>query len=641
MLDNLHHMTNSLTHRGPNDSGYWLDSDVGIALGHRRLAILDLSAEGHQPMVSSDQRYYLVLDGKIYNHLALRRQLMKAGYTSWRGTSDAETLLGAIMQWGIRRALQACIGMFALAIWDKYTHRLTLARDRMGEKPLYYGWVGKHFLFGSELKALRAHSDWTAEINREAVANQLRLGYIPAPQTIYRNIYKIAAGHMLQITPHHRPSNEPRLEAYWSLSEQVAATTEHTIRTDAEYVHALEALLRHSVRQQMQTDVPIGALLSGGVDSALIVALMQSQANRPVKTFTIGYENTTFSEAPHARAIATHLGTEHIEFIATSQDIIDIIPQLPQLFDEPFSDIAQIPNILAAQLAKTCITVGLCGDGADELFGGYKRYAYIQQAWKHLHHLPHFMRGGLAGTLNHWNVPAWDKLIQPFSGLIPQRLRITEPKEKLRKIAGLLSAKTPDDIYSRLLSHWQHPEDLVLGVQCAPSAIPNHLPNGLNIAERMMFLDSVTYIPGNMLTRLDRSSMSIGLEMRTPFLDQRIVEMAWQLPLHLKIQQGQSKWILRQILQHYVPPHLNARPKQHWGMPLAGWLRTSLREWAHYLLNPTRLQQQGLLDPEPIQQKWHEHLTGAHNWQDCLWDVLMFQAWYEQQQAGVRHTIAA
>ena len=632
MLDNLRNMTNSLKHRGPNDSGYWLDSDAGIALGHRRLAVLDLSAEGHQPMTSSDQRYCLVLNGEIYNHQTLRRQLLKAGYVAWRGTSDTETLLAAIMHWGIRRTLQACVGMFALAVWDKHANRLTLARDRMGEKPLYYGWVGRHFLFGSELKALRAHPDWTADINREAIACQLRLSYIPTPLTIYRGIYKLAPGHMLQITPQHRPSNEPRIETYWSLNEYIQPEPQRPLRTDTEHIHALEALLRHSVRQQMLADVPLGAFLSGGVDSSLVVALMQNQANRPIKTFTIGYEEKAFDSAPHARAIAKHLGTEHIEFVASAQDARDVIPQLPNLFDEPFSDMSQIPMFLAAQLARTRVTVCLSGDGADELFGGYNRHTHADQVWKHLHHLPYFMRGGLAGTLDHWNAQQWDKLLQPLANLLPLPLRSNEPSEKLRKISEVLKAKSPEDIYRRLIAHWKHPEELVLGVQHVPDPIPPHLPRGLSLAERMMYMDTIGYLSGNVLVKTDRSAMGVSLETRSPFLDHRIVEMAWQLPSHLKIQHGKGKWILRQILHHYVPETLIERPKQVFGVPLDSWLRTSLRDWGQHLLDPNRLQQEGFFDPAPIQQKWREHLAGTHNWQHQLWDVLMFQAWHAQQQ---------
>ncbi len=641
MLDNLRKMTSTLNHRGPNDSGYWLDSDAGIALGHRRLATLELSAEGHQPMTSPNQRYHVVCDGKIYNHHTLRRQLGKAGYSAWRGTSDTETLLAAIMHWGIRRALQACVGMFALAVWDNHTQRLTLARDRMGEKPLYYGWVGKHFLFGSELKALRAHPDWTATINREAIASQLRLSYIPAPLTIYQGIYKLAPGQMLQITPQHRTGSEPRIAAYWSLAEHIQPEIERPTRTDAEHTHTLEALLRHAVRQQMLADVPLGAFLSGGVDSALIVALMQNQSNLPVKTFTIGYEDTALNEAPPARAIAKHLGTEHTEFVANSVDVKDAIAQLPSLFDEPFSDMAQIPTLLAAQLARTRVTVSLSGEGADELFGGYKRYAYAQSVWQHLHYLPYLMRNGLAKTLKRWSTQPWDKRLQPFMNALPNRLRVSNSQEKLRNVSSVLRAKTPEDIYRCLISHWQHPEEFVLGVHNGYDPVPSQLPTGLSFPERMMYMDTINYLSGDILTKVERGAIGASLETRAPFLDHRVVEMAWQLPLHLKMRQGQGKWILRQILHHYVPPALIDRPQQNPSVPLGAWLRSSLRDWAEPLLAPSRLQQEGFLDPEPIQKKWREHLAGTHNWQQDLWDVLMFQAWHEQQRQPLMQALAA
>ncbi|EIJ36607.1 asparagine synthase (glutamine-hydrolyzing) [Thiothrix nivea] len=637
MHSNLHRMTSTLAHRGPDDSGLWIDREAGIALGHRRLAILDLSPEGHQPMASASGRYTLIFNGEIYNHQELRKRLAREGYTHWRGTSDTETLLAAFSCWGIRRTLQACIGMFAMAVWDGHTRRLTLARDRMGEKPLYYGWVGRHFLFGSELKALRAHHEWNAGINRDAIASQLRLSYIPAPHTIYQGIFKLEPGHLLHVTPQATPGCTFQTESYWSLPAYIGNTHDSiTFKNLPEQTAALETLLSRAVRQQMLSDVPLGAFLSGGIDSSLVVALMQEQSNRPVKTFTIGYEEESFNEAGYAREVARHLGTEHTEFIASPVDAMDIIPRLPTLFDEPFSDMSQIPTLLVAQLAKTRVTVSLSGDGADELFGGYNRYFYAQQIWRRLQHLPGFLRSGLAGTLGRLDARQWDRLLNPLSSALPEQLRFNEPGEKLRKASETLNARSPEDIYRRLISHWKQPEEVVLGLQHSPDPIPTNIPAGLTFPERMMYMDATGYLPGDILVKVDRTAMGVSLETRAPFLDHRVVEFAWQLPLPLKIHNGQGKWILRQILDHYVPRNLIERPKKGFGVPLDNWLRTSLRDWAESLLAPARLRQEGFFDPAPIEEKWRQHLAGTHNWQYLLWDVLMFQAWHEQQSPVIR-----
>ena len=602
MLENLRRMTNTLTHRGSEQVGYWVDSDAGIALGQRRLAILEPSTEGQQPMASIDQRYQLVMDGRIYNHQALRYQLTKMGYTHWRGASDTETLLAAISQWGLRRALQACVGMFALAVWDKHTHRLTLARDRLGEKPLYYGWINNYFLFGSELKALRAHKKWQADINREALACQLRHSYIPAPLSIYNGIYKLVPGQMLQISSTSRPGSTPRLDNYWALPEHLPHNTllPDYRTTHHDHLHNLEGLLRHSVRQQMQADVPIGAFLSNSVGSALLTALMQNQSALPIKTFAIGYEQQ-LNSLKTARNIAAHLGTQHTDYLLSAPDITQIVPQLPQVFDEPFANPAQIPSLILARLAKSQVDVSLGDVGADVLFAGYERYVHAPHVWKYLHHVPQFVRNGLSQHLSRW---------QPM--------------------ATFLKAKSSDDLYRHWLSHWKSPEDVVIGVQHTPNMMPIPLPT-LNTSERMMYMDSLDYLPNNSLANLDRSSMYYGLETRNPFLDHRLVEMAWRLPLDLKLHHGNNQCILRQLLRHYLPTPICAALSSEPRPPLAQWLRTCLKDWAEHLLNRNRLQQEGFLDPDGIQQKWHEHLSGQRNWQYDLWNVLMFQAWHEQQ----------
>ena len=631
-MQNLRHMTASLKHRGPDNRGLWLDYETGVGLGYRHLATRQSEQTHLQPAKCPSGRYRLVFTGTLYNAIQLRQRLRQDYTHPWRNDSQSETLLAGFLCWGIQRTLQACMGAFTLAVWDAQTRTLTLAGDRMGEKPLYYGWVGRTFLFGSELKALCAYQPWSPTINREALASQLQLSYIPAPLTIYQNIYKLQPGHYLSISAQHLPGYLPPSQAYWSLHDllkQASISTE-TIETD-HTISALESLLRETVKQHMQADVPVGTLLCGSVQSSLLAALMQSQTAQTIKTFTVSYQQQAFNGSQQAHLVARYLGTDHSEMLIQPQDALNVIPALPGLYDEPFSDIEQIPTLLLAQLARQQVKVGLSAEGADELFGGHNRYVQSWQLWRCMHPMPTMVRRGLAGTLHHLDAPCWDKAWNCLMHLLPQRLRFQETTKKRHQLSSILYADSPQQAYQQLMSHWQHPEELVIGVQASPPLMHHDLPAHLSFPERMMYLDTMGCLPGNILTNLDRTTMSVGLENRNPYLDQRVVEFAWQLPLTHKIQHGQGKWPLRQLLQQYLPSNLLEHPKQPVSVPMDVWLRTSLREWAEHLLSPTRLRQEGFLDPEPIQKKWQEHLSGKYNWQYELWDILMFQAWNEQR----------
>lgn len=628
-------MANTIVHRGPDSAGYWHDAASGIALGHRRLAIVELSPAGAQPMQSACGRYVIAFNGEIYNHLDLRRGL---GNLSWRGHSDTESLLAGFSAWGIRATIERCIGMFAIAVWDKRERVLTLARDRIGEKPLYYGWQAQGadacLLFGSDLAALKAHPAFSAGINRNALALYMRHNAIPAPHSIYQGIYKLPPGCLLTVSLSER---EPKIEPYWSLpqmAERGVATP--FVGTDAEAVDALEALLKDAVRQQMMSDVPVGAFLSGGIDSSTVVALMQEQSNRPVKTFTIGFSEEGYNEAVHAKAVAQHLGTDHTELYVTPQQAMDAIPKFPTLYSEPFSDSSQIPTFLVSQLARQNVTVSLSGDAGDELFAGYNRYVQGHSWWNMLSRIPVAMRRVLAGSVQAISSDHWNTLLGPLQPVLPPTLRMANVGDKLHKAAGVLCARTIDELYLGLVTHWE-PENLVLGATEPLTYLRGDaLPLiGLDEVQRMMALDAITYLPDDILVKVDRAAMGVSLETRVPFLDHRVVEFAWQLPQHMKLRGGVGKWALRQVLYRHVPPVLIERPKMGFGVPTGSWLRGPLRDWVESLLDESRLQQEGFFNPAPIRQKWAEHLSGKRNWQHHLWDVLMFQAWLDEQARGV------
>ena len=633
LKDAVSGMVSRLHHRGPDDGNIWLDEANGIALGHRRLSIVDLSSAGRQPMLSVFSRYVIAFNGEIYNHLDLRNELMN---TNWRGHSDTETLLAAFEEWGIEATLKKAIGMFAIALWDRQTRQLTLARDRLGEKPLYYGWQGggerASFLFGSELKALKAHPAFSAEIDRDALCLLMRLNYIPAPHSIYRSIYKLQPGTFLTVSLERR---EPVIHTYWSLADVAVSGNRHRFTGSPEQaVDELDVLLKSAVRQQMVADVPLGAFLSGGIDSSTIVALMQAQTAQPVKTFTIGFNEPGYNEAVHAKAVARHLGTDHTELYVTPQQALDVIPNLPKLYCEPFSDSSQIPTFLVSQLARQNVTVSLSGDAGDELFAGYNRYILAQNLWGKVSRVPLGMRSLAAAGIRGISPTAWNKFLGPLQPFAPRSLRQANVGDKLHKGAGVLGARTIDDLYLGLVTHWE-PEDVVLGGNEPKTYLRGNRPHldGLDDVQRMMAMDAMTYLPDDILCKVDRAAMAVSLESRVPFLDHRVVEFAWRIPQTMKMRDGVGKWILRQVLYRYLPKELIERPKMGFGVPIDSWLRGPLKEWAEELLDEGRLRREGYFNPAPIRQKWAEHLSEKRNWQYHLWDVLMFQSWVEENKS--------
>jgi asparagine synthase (glutamine-hydrolysing) len=632
-------MADALTSRGPDSYGYWSDSKQTIALAHRRLAVVDLSTTGHQPMLSPSGRYVIAFNGEIYNHLDLREQLAVGGSNriNWQGHSDTETLIVGIEAWGLEDTLKKSVGMFAFALWDREEQVLVLARDRIGEKPLYYGCQKGIFLFGSELKALKAHPAFEGEIDRDAITLQLRHNYIPSPFSIYKGVRKLLPGSFLKL-PVRRGlfsvTELPEPTPYWSFVDAIIRGIENPFDgSDSDSVDMLDHLLRESVRHQMLADVPLGAFLSGGVDSSSVVALMQAQSSRPVKTFSIGFDVTGYNEAVYAKAVARHLGSEHTELYVSPQQAMDVIPRLPTLYDEPFSDSSQIPTFLVSEMTRQHVTVSLSGDAADELFGGYNRYLLTSRLWSKLNRLPSAVRCWGETALTALSPDQWNKLLGAVQHFMPPTWRLANLGDKLHKGAGVIGCNSIDSLYLRLVTHWDAPSSLVIGANEPGTLLtaPNTLLSFLGGIERMMALDTMTYLPDDILVKVDRAAMGVSLETRVPFLDHRVVEFAWSLPMSKKIRNGQSKWILRQLLYKYVPKQLIERPKMGFGMPIGSWLRGPLRGWAESMVDESRLRQEGFFNPAPIRKKWNEHLSGQRNWQDHLWDVLMFQAWLEQE----------
>ena len=627
----LRSMTYRLHHRGPDDSDVWLDERAGLGLGHRRLSILDLSPAGHQPMTSADGRYVMVFNGEMYNFDALRRELESLRH-AFRGHSDTEVFLAAISQWGLEEAVRRFNGMFAFALWDRQTRTLFLGRDRLGEKPLYYGWAGTTFLCASELKALRAYPAFKAEINRDALALLLRYDYVPAPHSIYRGVYKLPAGTLLTVKPEDI-GREPSPVPYWSLQDVVErGAADPFLGTDDDAVAQLDELLRDAVKLRMVADVPLGAFLSGGIDSSTVVALMQAQSARPVKTFSIGFHETAYDEAQFASKVARHLGTDHTELYVTPAEAQAVIPRLPTLYDEPFADSSQIPTFLVSELARRQVTVSLSGDGGDEVFGGYNRYFLGQRIWGGIEWMPRAVRMGAGQALRALSPQAWNALFRRAGFFLPSSIKVQNPGDKLQKLADVLAMDNPRALYWGLVSLWKNPTEVVAGAT-EPVTIFNETQQrtGLkDFRQQMMFMDTVTYLPDDILVKVDRASMGVSLEARVPLLDHRIVEFAWRLPVSMKIRRGQGKWILRKVLDRYVPRELIDRPKMGFGVPIDSWLRGPLRDWCESLLDERRLRTDGFFDPRPIREKWSEHLSGRRNWQYLLWCVLMFQAWREQ-----------
>jgi len=630
-------MARAITHRGPDSEGVWCEEGEPLVLGHRRLSILDLSPAGNQPMQSICGRYVIAFNGEIYNHLVLRSQLEEDHRNlSWRGHSDTETLLAGFAAWGIERTLKATVGMFAIALWDKQDQVLTLARDRMGEKPLYWGWCDDVLLFGSELKALKAHPAFNAGVDRGALALLLRHCYIPAPFSIYQGIQKLMPGHYLRIPLQDdvAQSKGAQPEAYWQLKQVVEEGLANPFTGSADAaVDILESRLSASIGEQMFSDVPLGAFLSGGIDSSTVVALMQAQSKQPVRTFTIGFDQAGYNEATHAKAVAEHLGTHHTELYVRSEDALAVIPKLPAMFCEPFGDSSQIPTFLVSQMAREHVTVALSGDGGDELFGGYNRYLAARKVWGPVQRLPVFARHAGASLLRSLSPATWDKLFDWARPVLPSRLRLSIPGEKARKLADVLALSDGHEFYRQLTSHWTDPASLVIGATEPQTLITNPAawPQTDSLEHAMMAMDAQTYMADDILTKVDRAAMANSLETRVPMLDHRVVELAWRMPLNLKIREGQGKWFLRQVLYKHVPRELIERPKMGFGIPLDTWLRGPLREWAEALLDESRLRSEGYFHPAPIRTMWAEHLSGKKNWQYHLWSVLMFQAWLEAQ----------
>lgn len=617
-----------IEYRGPDDAGVWFDVSAGLALAHRRLSIIDLSPAGHQPMLSPCKRYVMAFNGEIYNHQDLRVELEAEGHgINWRGHSDTETLLAVLRHWGVMGGLQRLNGMFAFALWDAQERTLFLARDRMGEKPLYYGRIGKTFLFGSELKALAAHPDWRGEVNRDALALYMRHSYVPAPWTIYQGIHKLPPAHYVAIREGGSVVSEQ--QCYWNLC-QVAESGVAALNSGPEMmIDELDALLRDAVVRRMAADVPLGAFLSGGYDSTIVAALMQAQSDRPVKTFTIGFLEESYNEAKHAKAVAEYLGTEHTELYVTPEEAMAVIPKLPTIYDEPFADSSQIPTFLVCELARQHVSVSLSGDGGDELFFGYNRYIRGYRILQQLRVLPPILRKGVAWLLRHAPGHALDTLQKR----LPQQIQIPNLADRLPKLAEILAHRDGASFYRELVSYWKAPDQLIIDSH-EPRTIlsdPDCLPGLTGLRERMMYMDMMTYLPDDILTKVDRASMAVSLEARVPMLDHRLVEFAWGVPMDLKYRDGQGKWLLRQVLYRYIPRKLMERTKMGFGVPVEHWLRGPLREWAEELLSEKRLREEGFFDPVPIREKWEEHVTGKRRWHSYLWVVLMFQAWLDNK----------
>ncbi|HEY3198784.1 MAG TPA: asparagine synthase (glutamine-hydrolyzing) [Nitrospirales bacterium] len=624
-------MSRVLVHRGPDEGGMWFDVPTGIGFAHRRLSIIDLSPAGNQPMQSACGRYVVTYNGEIYNFRLLRLELEGLGQ-KFRGHSDTEVLLAAVSQWGLEKAVDRFNGMFAFALWDREAQSLHLCRDRIGEKPLYYGWMGRTFLFASELKALLTHPACKSEVDRNALALYLRHSYIPTPYSVYKGISKLPAGTMLTITA-RGPHIEPTPVAYWSAKEVAErGVLDMFAGSEEDAAVQLDALLMDAVKLRMVSDVPLGAFLSGGIDSSTVVALMQAQSAQPVKTFSIGFHEDSYNEAVDAKAVARHLGTEHTELYVTSEEARAVIPYLPQLYDEPFSDCSQIGTFLVSKLARRQVTVALSGDGGDELFAGYNRYFWAESIWNRMNRLPMAVRNAAAAALTFMSADTWNTGFDVVRAMLPRAFRVQQAGDKLHKLAGVLSAEDQAALYRQLVSHWTIPAAVVLGASEPMTILSDrtrwsHLED---FRQQMMFVDTVTYLPDDILVKVDRASMGVGLEARVPLLDHRVLEFAWRVPISMNIQGRTGKRLLRKVLDKHVPLKLVDRPKMGFSIPIDSWLRGPLRDWAEDLLDEGRLNKQGFFSPRPIRQKWLEHLSGRRNWQYHLWDILMFQAWLNE-----------
>ena len=624
-------MASALIHRGPDDRGVWVDADAGLGLGHRRLAVIDLGPGGAQPMTSAGGRWVLAYNGEIYNHLELRRRLEAKG-TQFRGGSDTEVLVAAVERWGVDRALDACEGMFALALWDRQERQLHLVRDRFGEKPLYYGWVGRLFAFGSELKALCTLPGFVAELDRRAVARYLRHNCIPAPDTIYRGMRKLLPGHLVTVSRASSPGVVPEQRGYWSSVDAVEkARWQPLTASDAEMTDRLEAALSKAVAARMVADVPVGAFLSGGIDSSTIVALMQQHTSVPVRTFTVGFADRSFDESAEAAAVAAHLGTQHTAVQVGDAEAVEVIGHLPDIWDEPFADVSQIPTYLVSRVARQDVTVSLSGDGGDELFAGYNRHAWLDRLWGRAAVLPGGVRRSAGSALGRIPPSVIEKAGRVAS-VLPAGWQVRNPSTKVAKLGRVLAASDATHAYEALTTHWAEATTMVLGADVRNGAADATVPPlaGAGITEQMLWLDLVGYLPDDILAKVDRAAMAVSLETRVPFLDRELLHLAWSLPLNAKLRDGRTKWLLRQVLERHVPPALTDRPKMGFGLPIGSWLRGELAPWADHLLDESRLRTQGVLDPLPVRRAWELHREGRRDLGYELWDVLVLQAWIDR-----------
>ena len=642
--ETLNRMTDQLEHRGPDDSGIWFDEEAGIALGTRRLAIIDISAAGHQPMHSSDGRYVLTFNGEIYNHRELRTEVEASGHVpegGWRGHCDTETFLEAVATWGLERALERSVGMFAFGLWDRKTRTLRLARDRFGEKPLYYGWAGRDFLFGSELKALRSHPRFDRTIDPAAVRHLAARNYIPAPLSIYRAAFKLEPACILTVPPGAVPLSEPArigqsvtgisLARYWSYREVVQHGLKDPIGDEVAAIAELERVLAHAVESQALADVPVGAFLSGGIDSSSVVALYQKYSTQKVRTFTIGFAEQAFNEADYARAVANRLGTEHHERIVTAREAQEVIPRLPTIYDEPFADSSQIPTYLVSSFTRGQVKVALSGDAGDELFGGYRRYATIARAWSALKRLPRPVRAAIAKPLSLLSTGAWDKVAAATSGGHRPPSFGSKARKALRTMG---QANNLNDLFTTFLDEWAEEGSPVLGETGDDGAVDLALQAGAPDALRMMYWDAVSYLPDDILCKVDRASMAVSLEVHCPFLDHRVAEFAARIPLDMKIRGGTGKHVLRQMLYREAPRELFERPKTGFAIPVGEWIKGPLRDWAESLLDPQRIRSEGLLDCVKIERRWKDHLSGQCDSSSSLWSILMIEAWLDAERGG-------
>ncbi|VAX19931.1 Asparagine synthetase [glutamine-hydrolyzing] [hydrothermal vent metagenome] len=636
-------MSDTLRHRGPDDSGAWVDAEAGVALGHRRLSIIDLSENGRQPMLSASGRYVIVFNGEVYNFKRLRNDIEKENRNiAWRGHSDTEVMLAAIELWGLENAVKRFNGMFAFALWDRKKRTISLVRDWLGKKPLYYGWCDKTFFFGSELKAIRAHPRFTGEINKQALTLLLRYNYINSPYSIYKGIYKLTPASILTLKyewldgdidfsadPDNPGAGRVKPHRFWSVKEAyaVGAADPYDL-SDDEAIEKLDSLLKDSVGLRMLADVPLGAFLSGGVDSSMVVALMQAQSPRPVKTFSIGFFESEFDEAVYAKEVASHLGTDHTELYITPETAMTVIPKLPELFDEPFADSSQIPTYLVSELARRDVTVSLSGDGGDELFAGYHRYLWGARFMERTNWIPGAFKGLASFLMKSVPHTSWNAIFRIMEPFMSKELKQPNAGDKMHKLATVLAASSPEEIYLQLVSQWDTPERVALGAREPVTPVTNKSSwlDVQDFAHRLMYIDLATYFTDDILAKVDRASMAVSLETRAPIIDYRVVELAARMPGAMKIRNGESKWLLRQVLYKYVPKKLIERPKRGFSIPLGEWLRGPLRDWAESLLDERRLMEDGIFDHKLVRQKWKEHLSGV-NWRNHIWPILVFQAW--------------